>query len=237
MEAVLAAGGNSVVSDEDGFALWGLGGTRQTPIKLSAPAGWRVRKSGLVVRQRAGLLPGQRRRLRRIPVTSPALTIIDNANRLGARDLEAAVDDAAAKRLCRPDEVRALAERHPKLPGSKLVREVVDRHSFRLTESELERMVLRLIRAAGLPLPDTQRRTGTGRVDFVWTELGLVVEADSLRYHRTASRQAADARRDAAHLLGGVRTLRVTHWDVKNDPGYVAATIAAAIERCAANAA
>ena len=37
------------------------------------------------------------------------------------------------------------------------LRQLLDRHTFRLTDSELERMFLRLVRRAGLPEPITQR--------------------------------------------------------------------------------
>ena len=45
---------------------------------------------------------------------------------------------------------------------------------------------------AGLPKPLTQQWLHGFRVDFYWPELGLVVETDGLRYHRTAAQQARD---------------------------------------------
>jgi very-short-patch-repair endonuclease len=59
------------------------------------------------------------------------------------------------------------------------------------------------------------------RVDFVWAELGLVVEADSLRYHRTPSQQNRDYARDHAHRLAGRRPLRFTHHQITHDPAHV----------------
>lgn len=55
----------------------------------------------------------------------------------------------------------------------------------------------------------------------IWPELGLVVETDGLRYHRTASEQARDRRRDQAHVAAGLTQLRFTHWQVKNEPANV----------------
>ena len=43
--------------------------------------------------------------------------------------------------------------------------------------------------------PQTQAWLDGYRVDFYWPELGLVVETDSLRYHRTPFKQASDKRR------------------------------------------
>ena len=49
----------------------------------------------------------------------------------------------------------------------------------------------RLPGAAGLPLPAAGRRVNGFKVDFYWPELGLVVETDGLRYHRTPAQQSA----------------------------------------------
>ncbi len=65
------------------------------------------------------------------------------------------------------------------------LRRVLDARTFVLTDSELERMMLPLIRRAGLPLPRTGVMLNGFKVDFFWPEIGLVVETDGLRYHRT----------------------------------------------------
>jgi RNA polymerase sigma factor (sigma-70 family) len=57
--------------------------------------------------------------------------------------------------------------------------------------------------AAELPLPETQASVNGHRVDFRWPQLGLVIETDSLRHHRTPERQSADMRRDHAHVSAG----------------------------------
>lgn len=52
-------------------------------------------------------------------------------------------------------------------------------------------------------------------VDFFWPDLGLVVETDGLRYHRTPSAQARDARRDRTHVIAGMSPLRFTHYEIR----------------------
>ena len=64
-------------------------------------------------------------------------------------------------------------------------------------------------------------RLGRFRVDFHWPELGLVVETDSLTYHRTAAQLAVDISRDQAHSRAGLRTLRFTHSQIFHRPAYV----------------
>jgi very-short-patch-repair endonuclease len=69
------------------------------------------------------------------------------------------------------------------------------------------------------------------RVDFHWPELGLVVETDGLRYHRTPAQQAKDRLRDQAHAAAGLVSLRFTRAQVRFEPDYVQATLAAVARR------
>jgi very-short-patch-repair endonuclease len=120
-----------------------------------------------------------------------------------------------------PIRLRSALGRFEGQKGARPLRALLDRGTFRLTDSELERRFLRIVRGAGLPLPDTQKHVGHGRVDFVWPATGLVVEADSLRYHRTPSQQNRDYERDHAHRLAGRRSLRFTHHQITRDPARV----------------
>jgi very-short-patch-repair endonuclease len=175
----------------------------------------------------------ERRFRRNIPVTSPALTLVDIAPRLGTGGLETALGKADSKNIVKVGAVRAFTAKHPRLPGAKLVRETLDRRTFRVTETELEKEFLRLMRSAALPLPRTQIVKGTARVDFIWPELGLVIEVDGLRYHRTAIQQSADAKRDHAHQLAGRTPMRFSHAQVFFEPAYVVETVTEMIGRLA----
>jgi very-short-patch-repair endonuclease len=69
------------------------------------------------------------------------------------------------------------------------------------------------------------------RVDFYWPELGLVVETDGLRYHRTPAQQTRDRLRDQAHAAAGLTSLRFTHEQVAFERGHVRATLEAVVRR------
>lgn len=69
------------------------------------------------------------------------------------------------------------------------------------------------------------------RVDFYWPHIGLVVEADGLRYHRTAGEQAADRRRDQVHTAAGLTTLRFAESQIRYKPHLVKATLTAVATR------
>jgi very-short-patch-repair endonuclease len=72
-------------------------------------------------------------------------------------------------------------------------------------------------------------------VDFYWPSLGLVVETDGLRYHRTASAQRRDRVRDQVHTAAGLTQLRFTHYQVRYEPRYVQGILAQTASRLAAS--
>ena len=71
-------------------------------------------------------------------------------------------------------------------------------------------------------MPQTQAQVCRFRVDFHWPDLGLVVETDGLRYHRTPVQQAKDRHRDQALTAAGLTVLRFSHADVRYEPRRVA---------------
>jgi very-short-patch-repair endonuclease len=108
---------------------------------------------------------------------------------------------------------------------------LLDLQTFTITDSELERRFLRLARAAGLPTPETQAWVNGFRVDFHWPRLGLVVETDGLRYHRTPAQQARDRLRDQAHTAAGLTALRFAGVQVRFEADQVQATLVAVAKR------
>ena len=136
-----------------------------------------------------------------IPVTAPARTLVDLAARLKPRELEAAINEADRLDLIDPTRLRQAIDGMRSQPGAGTVLRLLDRQDFLLTDSELERRFLRLGTVGASVLCRRPGRTSrASSVDFFWRELGLIVETDGLRYHRTPSQQARDRRRDqAAH--------------------------------------
>jgi very-short-patch-repair endonuclease len=153
--------------------------------------------------------------------------LIDIATQLERDQLEAAINEADKRDLVDPDELRAALDQTRHRPGVRALRQTLDRRTFRLTDSELERRFLQLTCEAGLPLPATGQDVNGFKVDFYWADLGLVVETDGLRYHRTPTQQARDRVRDQTHTAAGLTTLRFTHSQVVHQPGRVVATLAA----------
>jgi very-short-patch-repair endonuclease len=67
----------------------------------------------------------------------------------------------------------------------------------------------------------TQARVNGFDVDFFFAGLGLVVETDGGRFHRTPAQQTRDRLRDQAHLAAGLTPLRFTHAQVRYEPTRV----------------
>jgi very-short-patch-repair endonuclease len=156
---------------------------------------------------------------------------MDLATCVRRSELEAAVNDADRLGLVDPETLRSAIDERAGSRGATVLRRTLDRRTFRLTDSELERRFLPLAREAGLPPPETGRRVNGFKVDFYWPDLGLVVETDGLRYHRTPAQQARDRQRDQAHAAAGLTALRFTHAQVHNEPRRVKGTLAAVARR------
>lgn len=241
MAAVLACGTTAVLSHDSAAALWGIRAVNGNPsLEVGRPEEIHLSLSGSRTRSRAGIrvhrrtqLPdADRRRNAGIPVTSPARTLVDLGIRLTREQLEVAVNEADRLSLINPETLRASVEDHRGVGGVAALRAVLDRRTFTLTDSELERRFVRLVDRAGLPRPLTQQHVNGFRVDFHWPELGLVVETDGLRYHRTASQQSTDRTRDQAHAAAGLVALRFTHAQVRFQPRHVIETLRVVAERC-----
>jgi very-short-patch-repair endonuclease len=197
-------------------------------IHISVPKGNPRSRPGIVVRRRRHLEVTEHLG---IPVTTPAFTMIDLAARLPPRELDAAINAADKLDLVSPVKLREQLDRMPRMPGMKILRNRLDRHTFVLTDSELERLFLRIAGAAGLAQPETGGILHGFKVDFHWPDLDLVVETDGLRYHRTPAQQSRDRLRDQILTAAGLTVLRYTHWQVRYDPRHVRATLVAVARR------
>jgi len=241
MAGVLACGDRAVLSHTSAAELWGLLGrdapTTKEPevaapsiIHLSVPPEVQRRHRHLQIHRRA-LNQEDRGDRARIPVTAPFRTLADIANLVGLAQLEAAVNEADKLGLADPEGLRRFVARRPGLNGVAALRGILDRRTFRLTDSELERRFLRLVDQAGLRPPLTQQRVNGFRVDFYWPELALVVETDGLRYHRTPNQQSKDKLRDKSHAAAGLVALRFTHAQVVFEKDRVVSVLLTIAER------
>jgi transcriptional regulator with AbiEi antitoxin domain of type IV toxin-antitoxin system len=168
MAAVLACGSGAVLSHGSAAALWGIRPPAGSRIDVSLPGCFRPRRPGIIIHRRPTLNERDVTHRDGIPVTTPVCTLIDLAARLEPGPLEAAINEADKVGLTDPEELRAALTQPVRRPGVRRLREVLDRRTFTLTDSEFERRFLPLARAAGYLSPSLEsvstdsRSTSTG---------------------------------------------------------------------------
>jgi very-short-patch-repair endonuclease len=225
MAAVLAGGEGAALSHRSAAELWEIGNEKRGRIDVSVRRRCELQRPGIRFRSRRSL-SSQRLVLRDdIPVTTPVQTLVDLATELDPLPLERAVNDADKRDLVDPEALREQLLSFSGEPGVRPLRLLLDRLFFQLSDSELEIYFRRIVKAARLPMPLSKQWVNRFEVDFFWPELGLVVETDGLRYHRTPSAQLRDARRDRAHVMAGMTPLRFTHHEVRYEPRQVRASL------------
>ena len=221
MAAVLACGEKAALSHRSAAALWGIGKERRGQIDVSIRRRCRHRRRGIRAMSRLSLRQDDITLRDGIPVTSPARTLVDLATELRPLTLERAVNDADKYDLIDPEALRVALDSFAGEPGGTPPAG---------PPRPVHVLPLRLRSRDPLPphyqgrrdaRPLTKAMVNGYEVDFFWPDLGLVVETDGLRYHRTASTQTRDHRRDQAHVASGLTTLRFTHWQVKYEPAHV----------------
>ena len=221
MAAVLACGKDASLSHRSAAALWEIGSERRSQVDVSVRRRSEHRRAGIRARSRPRLPASDVVRHKGIPVTKPIRTLLDLASELDAPALERVVNEADKRDLVSVETLRESLGTFEGEAGVRPLRALLNRHSFRLSDSDLELLFRPLAAEAGLPPPLTKASLNGFEVDFYWPDLGLVVETDGLRYHRTPSAQARDQLRDQTHTAAGLTPIRFTHHQVKYEPAHV----------------
>jgi hypothetical protein len=173
------------------------------------------------------------RRIKMAPVPYVPVIIVHCAAVLSRDDLVTLVEHAVRARRSSLAELTAVCGRG--VLGSRALRSVVGelRQDGR---DRWARVLLRLLVAAGLPRPETERGVPAEvpliYVDLCWWWLRLVIEVDDWESH--GSRDASERDRDRDRWLWreyGVTVLRVTPRQIRDKPDKVVQDIVAAYRR------
>ncbi len=165
-----------------------------------------------------------------LPITSPARTLIDLAGVVEFERFEEAVAAAQVRRLVREGELRAQLARSNGRRGAKALRGLLDRLAPpAATRSKAERLLLRLIRRAGLPEPLVNTKLGRWYPDFHWPEHGLVAEFDSTGFHQDIGAFRRDREKSNELQLRGVVVLRFTWYELTRQPDRLEARLRQAL--------
>jgi very-short-patch-repair endonuclease len=214
LAAVLACGDGAVLSGSAAAFLYGLVKGTPPPPEVTTEANRRVR--GVVTRRVRHLDARDVTSYRAIPITTVARTVVDLAGSLSLGELARACHEADVRYRIGAGMVDAALAGRPNAPGAAKLHQVLHGDA-RVTLSKLERDFLAVLRSAGLPLPETNRRVGGRYVDCRWPEHQLIVELDGYRYHRSRHAWEQDRRREREARARGDEFRRYTHGDVADD--------------------
>jgi very-short-patch-repair endonuclease len=232
--AFLATGPDAVVSHETAAAIHRLTNFPQGRIVLTTPHGDHHWHGLADMRQSTDLRPGHVLVRDGLPLTTPVRTLFDLAAVTGRERLATAIEDAHVSGECRLEHLIALYKelRRPGKHGMKKLGRILAERGpgYVPPESVLERMLLRILRNAGLPKPRLQaqlpwRTTLPSRCDAVYDDQRIILEADGRRWHTRVDQMANDRRRDREALNHGYRPYRFVYEELRHDPQLVVDTV------------
>ena len=222
LASVLACGEAAVLSHLSAAILWGIWeGVRPRWPQVSVPSdnGRRGPRS-IEVHRAASLQRNDITERNAIPVTTLARTLIDLAGSLDAKRLKSAIRQSERLHKLDLNRLRASLDALPRSDHrrARLTR-ILDAYvpGTAGTEGDSEAAFLELCAKHGLPLPETQVPIGRYRADFLWRDLGLVVEIDDRASHDGYIAFHDDRVRDRAMKAAGLDVLRFTSNEVRRE--------------------
>lgn len=235
--ACLASSVGAVVSHEAGAALHGLASFRPGPVVITVPHARGRIGSTAVVHQSRNLPTGHLTDVDSLAVTTIPRTIVDLAMVCRRSRLAHVLDETVASGRVTHEEILACLDllKGRGRKGSGTLRSLLAQRLGKPTPpSKLERLLVRVLRNAGLPEPVLQyplpgRERPEGTVDVAYPDAKLLIEADSRRWHGRQRDFALDRERDNLAMLAGWRVLRFTWDDVTRRPEWVAECVRRAL--------
>jgi predicted transcriptional regulator of viral defense system len=213
LAAVLACGKGAVLSHRSAAAHWGLLESEATRTDVTTP---RTRAANATIRlHRSHSLDARDTTSHRgIPITSVPRTLLDLAATVKPDRLERALAQAEHLELYDHSAITELLARANGHRGRKALTEATALEP-KLTQSEWEVRMLKLVRTAAMPeplvnLPLDAPDYGECRPDFHWPAHNLIVETDGWNSHRTRAAFERDRAKDAALTAAGYRVVRFT---------------------------
>jgi predicted transcriptional regulator of viral defense system len=224
--ALFFAGNGATLSHDTAAWWWGL--TEERPggvVHVSVP-GRRRSTEGVQIHCRRSL---DRTWHRRLPVTTIPQTLLDLASTTHVDRLRRLLAEAEFRHVDLGEVEAILRRGHP---GSAALRGALARHLPQLARcrSELERRLVLLCDARGLPLPEMNVPYRGFTIDAMWRAERVAVELDGLDGHRTPAQLELDHRRDLVLRAGGFLILRYTWHQVTRCAAEVEADLRAALQ-------
>lgn len=218
LAATKACGTGAVLSGRAAAHLFEIVKGPAPPPQVTAPTQHCI--PGVRACQSRCLRPVDTTSWRGVPVATVPWVLVDLAAMCGEEELARACHEAEVRFRIRPRDVESVLARRGRSPGAAQLKAVLH-GEVRVTLSVLEARFLARLTKARLPLPETNRRAGSRRVDCRWPDYRLTVELDSFRYHHTRHAWEQDRRRAREARARGDEFRRYTYGDVIEDPALM----------------
>jgi very-short-patch-repair endonuclease len=225
--AIFACGEDAVVSHRSAACLFNLLPEIPGDVDVTVASRNPGQHDGIRLHRVRALARGDATVMRGFRITSIARTICDLAATESARDTEHAFQEALYREIVTPQALAKVLDREPRRKGAPVIRSLI--RDPRLTRSERERRLLKLIDAAQLPRPLTNVPLHGYKADLYWPAQRLVVEFDGWGAHGHRLAFEKNRRRDQILIANGVRVMRVTDRQLIDEPIAIAARIAQAL--------
>lgn len=239
LAAVLAAGTGAVVSHLAAARLYGFPGFERAGLELTIPRGRRFRRPGVRSHESTDLDRCRVVERDGIPVTDPDRTILDLGRYIGVRRLARVVEHARRQGLVTWGSLIATLTAHarPGRHGVRRLRAVIaaDCHRDEVTDTDVELLLIGLIRQAGLPEPVLHHRVhdDNGRfvaeVDLAYPWLRIAIECDG-DVHLLSEVRERDLPRQNDLVIEGWTVLRFSRERILRRPDAVVRDIRTAVD-------
>jgi very-short-patch-repair endonuclease len=226
LSAVFARGNNAVLSHRSAAALWRLLEAKPGPIDVTVPGKKAELRDGIRRHSTRSLPPADTTTRLRIPCTTVERVLIDLAA-IRSPELERAVEQGFVNRLIGRTRMQEALDRANGRAGTGQLKRLLGGllPELPFTRSELERLFVKLIASANLPMPIVNRHREEHRVDFHWPAFKLVVETDGRGIHDNPYTFEEDRRRDLDLQLADWHVIRLTWRQVDEQPERVLALL------------
>ena len=217
----------SAISHRAGAGLYELPGGRTDLIELTCKRWLRSRHEGLIVHESRRFDAADITDVDGIPTMKPERVLFELASRRpNPQYLEAVIQAARRKRLITYASTLDAFSRHARrgVPGIQALRIALDRWDpeSRPTESEMETLLVQVLRDRGLPEVTTQfdvcdkRGELVARTDAAIPEWRVTIDYDSKQEHSDEFQIARDSHRRNRILGAGYAPLVARHGDLVN---------------------
>jgi hypothetical protein len=223
--ALLAAGPGAVASHRLAGALWGICAEPAVP-EVTVSRGRSTKRATL--HTHAARTPPTTRTHSGLPLTSPQRTCLDLAEVATRAETARAIREARVAGLLTRTSLERELDASAGRRATRTMRAILSGPQGQPSRSWAERQILLLIARSGLPQPQVNHRLAGRERDLAFTEHRLVVEIDDWNTH-AEDRFEADHARDTELAARGIRTVRFTRSQVRDEPLAVVAALAAAL--------